>query len=43
MIFTGGGEGELKAWRIDNEALSNGLKESEKGEVSRLTLWDSSL
>ena len=33
LIFTGGGEGELKAWRIDHEALSSGLKETDSGQV----------
>ena len=34
LVFTGSGEGELKAWRIDHEALADGLKETESGEVS---------
>jgi U3 small nucleolar RNA-associated protein 12 len=34
LVFTGSGEGELKAWRIDHEALAEGLKETESGEVS---------
>jgi U3 small nucleolar RNA-associated protein 12 len=34
LIFTGSGEGEVKAWRIDHEALEAGLKETETGEVS---------
>lgn len=33
LIFTGSGEGELKAWKIDQEALSHGLRETETGEV----------
>lgn len=33
VIFTGSGEGELKAWRIDYEALAAGLQETETGEV----------
>ena len=33
LIFTGGGEGELKAWRIDHNALAEGIRESESGEV----------
>lgn len=33
LIFTGSGEGELKAWRIDHEELAAGLQETEKGEV----------
>lgn len=39
LIFTGGGEGELKAWRIDQQALAEGLKESETGEVSSSGQW----
>lgn len=34
LIFTGSGEGELKAWKIDVEALVQGLQESPSGEVS---------
>lgn len=34
IIFTGSGEGELKAWLIDSEALTAGLKETESGEAS---------
>lgn len=33
LIFTGSGEGELKAWKIDTNALSKGLEETETGEV----------
>lgn len=33
LFFTGSGEGEVKAWRIDSEALAAGLKETEAGEV----------
>ena len=33
LVFTGSGEGELKAWRINHEALADGLKETESGEV----------
>lgn len=33
LLLTGGGEGELKAWRIDHEALASGLKETENGKV----------
>lgn len=35
LIFTGGGEGELKAWRLDHDAMAMGLKEDENGEVSK--------
>lgn len=33
LILTGGGEGELKAWKIDRDALSEGLRENDSGEV----------
>jgi U3 small nucleolar RNA-associated protein 12 len=33
LIFTGSGDGEMKVWRVDSEALSEGLKENESGEV----------
>ena len=33
-IFTGSAEGELKAWKLDREAMKEGLKENETGEVS---------
>ncbi|KAH9938569.1 WD40 repeat-like protein [Fomitopsis serialis] len=36
LVFTGSGEGELKAWRIDHEALAEGLRETENGEVAKL-------
>ena len=32
-IFTGSAEGELKAWRIDREAMHRGLHENEDGDV----------
>ncbi|KAI0750905.1 WD-repeat-containing protein [Daedaleopsis nitida] len=35
LAFTGSGEGELKAWRIDHEALARGLQETESGDVTR--------
>ncbi|KIJ37465.1 hypothetical protein M422DRAFT_178030 [Sphaerobolus stellatus SS14] len=35
-IFTGSAEGELKAWKLDREALKEGLKENEAGEVSKM-------
>ena len=34
VIFTGSGEGEVKAWRVDFEALESGMQETERGEVS---------
>ncbi|KAG8932945.1 hypothetical protein FRC02_000296 [Tulasnella sp. 418] len=36
LIFTGSGEGELKAWSIDTEALSEGMKEAENGELTKM-------
>jgi len=33
LIFTGGGEGDLKAWKIDYDAVAAGLKTTESGEV----------
>jgi U3 small nucleolar RNA-associated protein 12 len=33
LLFTGSGEGELKVWQIDLEALQDGIKESADGEV----------
>lgn len=36
MIFTGSSEGEMKVWKIDAQALADGLKETETGEVSQL-------
>lgn len=38
LIFTGSSEGEMKVWRIDAEALSEGLKENESGKVMILSL-----
>lgn len=38
LVFTGSGEGDLKAWKIDREALVEGLKETETGEVMRISL-----
>lgn len=34
LVFTGSAEGELKSWRVDQSAISDGPKENEKGEVS---------
>jgi U3 small nucleolar RNA-associated protein 12 len=33
FVLTGSGEGGLKAWKIDNESLAEGLKETGSGEV----------
>ncbi|KAK0190986.1 hypothetical protein F5146DRAFT_1103186 [Armillaria mellea] len=43
LIFTGSGEGELKAWKIDRDALLEGLKETESGDVSKMITPLSSL
>jgi U3 small nucleolar RNA-associated protein 12 len=40
IIFTGSAEGELKAWSIAREAMQDGLKENEEGEVG-VFLWSS--
>ena len=34
MIFTGGSDGELKAWQLDYGDISQGSNEKESGEVS---------
>lgn len=34
LVFTGSGEGELKARKVDCTAIADGLKETETGEVS---------
>ncbi|THV08658.1 WD40 repeat-like protein [Dendrothele bispora CBS 962.96] len=36
IMFTGSGDGEVKAWKINIEALSEGLKETEIGEISKV-------
>lgn len=33
LLLTGSNEGELKAWKIESDALMDGIKESENGEV----------
>ena len=38
LLFTGGGEGELKAWSLDRETLSKGLSEAGAGHVSQIYL-----
>ncbi|KAK7049601.1 beta transducin [Paramarasmius palmivorus] len=35
LIFTGSGDGEVKAWKMDREVLSGGLKETETGEIAK--------
>jgi len=39
LIFTGSSEGEMKVWKMDPEALSEGLKEDESGEVTIVSLF----
>ncbi|KAJ7744543.1 WD-repeat-containing protein [Mycena maculata] len=36
LVFTGSGEGELKAWKLDHEAFAEGLKETETGEITKM-------
>ncbi|KIJ70192.1 hypothetical protein HYDPIDRAFT_78063 [Hydnomerulius pinastri MD-312] len=36
LIFTGSSEGDLKTWRIDYEAIAEGLKTTESGEISKM-------
>lgn len=33
LVFTGSGEGEMKAWKLDHDAMAGGLQETESGEV----------
>ncbi|KAG6378831.1 WD-repeat-containing protein [Boletus reticuloceps] len=36
LIFTGSGEGDLKAWKIDYDAVAAGLKTTESGEIGKM-------
>ncbi|KAG6837545.1 hypothetical protein H0H93_007726 [Arthromyces matolae] len=36
LVFTGSSEGELRAWRIDHDALAEGLHETDSGEISKV-------
>ncbi|KAE9410369.1 WD40 repeat-like protein [Gymnopus androsaceus JB14] len=36
IIFTGSGEGEIKAWSISAEAISKGLTESDSGDITKI-------
>ncbi|KAJ7507698.1 WD-repeat-containing protein [Mycena galericulata] len=36
LVFTGSGEGELKAWKLDHDAFAEGLKETETGEITKM-------
>lgn len=42
IILTGSGEGEVKAWKIDCDALQNGLQESSAGEVYTIIITNHS-
>ncbi|KAI6152009.1 WD40-repeat-containing domain protein [Pisolithus tinctorius] len=35
-IFTGSNDGDLKAWKINYEAVTDGLRESESGEIDKI-------
>ncbi|KAL0582040.1 beta transducin [Marasmius crinis-equi] len=35
LIFTGSGDGEVKAWKIDRDVLSGGLRETDTGEIAK--------
>lgn len=37
IILTGSGEGEVKAWRVDQQALRDGIQATPSGEVSHGT------
>ncbi|KAK7695479.1 hypothetical protein QCA50_000115 [Cerrena zonata] len=36
LVLTGSSEGEMKAWRLDHEAMAAGLHETESGEVTKM-------
>lgn len=36
LFFTGSADGELKAWSIDRDALAEGLKETESGDIVKI-------
>ncbi|KAF7352875.1 WD-repeat-containing protein [Mycena venus] len=36
LVFTGSGEGELKAWKLDHDAFADGLKETDTGEITKM-------
>ncbi|KAI0650646.1 WD40 repeat-like protein [Trametes meyenii] len=38
LVFTGSGEGEMKIWKFDHEALARGLGETGTGEVTKFLL-----
>lgn len=33
LVFTGSSEGEMKAWKLDHDAMEGGVQEVESGEV----------
>ncbi|KAJ8086500.1 beta transducin [Marasmius tenuissimus] len=43
LIFTGSGDGEVKAWKIDRDIISGGLRETDTGEVAKAIKAISSL
>lgn len=43
MVFTGSNDGEVKAWRVDHDALVVGLVETDTGEVAKMIHTLSSL
>ncbi|KAI6119434.1 WD40-repeat-containing domain protein [Pisolithus croceorrhizus] len=42
-LFTGSNDGDLKAWRIKYEAIADGLRESESGEIDKIIHFTASL
>jgi U3 small nucleolar RNA-associated protein 12 len=38
LLFTGSGEGELKSWKVDHDALQQGVKIDASGDVSSSSL-----
>ncbi|KIK30585.1 hypothetical protein PISMIDRAFT_639068 [Pisolithus microcarpus 441] len=42
-LFTGSNDGDLKAWRINYEAMAGGLRESESGEIDKIIHLTASL
>ncbi|KAG8825261.1 hypothetical protein FRC17_008781 [Serendipita sp. 399] len=36
ILLTGGGEGEVKAWKIDHDALCSGVEETAPGQLTKM-------
>ncbi|KAG8778743.1 hypothetical protein FRC16_003725, partial [Serendipita sp. 398] len=36
VLLTGGGEGEVKAWKIDHDALRSGVEETAPGQLTKM-------